>query len=265
MQLAASTNKNPNWARHLLLGFAFVAPFIALYVIQTNLLLALAPLFLSHMLLLYATLVPSCQWWGPVVDSFQTGEKEVWLTIDDGPSPEHTTRILDILERANARATFFVIGTRAEQYPHLITEILSRGHEVANHTYTHPSGMFWALGPSRVSAEIDLCLESLRVTPDRPARWFRAPAGMHNLFVHPELDRRGLRLVGWTVRGFDTIRRDPARVTEQILQNIKPGSIILLHEGHRIRSDLDYGPRCMEQVLNGLTERGYRCVIPSSH
>ena len=262
MQPAASTNNNPNWARHALLGFAFIAPFLALYFIQTNVIVALIPLFLSHMLLLYATLVPSCQWWGPVVRSFHTSENEVWLTIDDGPSPEHTTRILDLLEHANARATFFVIGTRAEKYPHLITEILGRGHEVANHTYTHPSGMFWAMGPKRISAEIDLTVESLRSGPDRPARWFRAPAGMRNLFVHPELDRRGLKLIGWTVRGFDTIRRDPARVANRILRNIKPGSIILLHEGYRIKRDPDFAPKCVELVLNGLTERGFHCVIP---
>ena len=147
MQPAVLENSSP-WTRRALLGFAFVAPVLALYLSRTNLLIALAPLFISHLLLLYATLVPNCQWWGPVIRSFDTTQPEVWITIDDGPSPAHTTKILDLLERFNARATFFVIGQRAEEYPHLITEILSRGHEIANHTYTHPSGMFWAAGPA---------------------------------------------------------------------------------------------------------------------
>lgn len=253
---------NPNWARRALLGFAFAAPFLAFYLSQTNLLIALTPLFLSHVLLLYATLVPNCQWWGPVIRSFHATEPEVWITIDDGPSPVHTTKVLDLLERFNARATFFVIGMRAEEYPHLVTEILSRGHEIANHTYTHPRGMFWAAGPARITAEIDLCAELLRSGPDRPAQLFRAPAGMRNLFVHPELRRRGLALVGWTVRGFDTVRRDPARVSERILRKAKPGAIVLLHEGHRTATDPEFGPRCLELTLRGLAERGYRCVIP---
>jgi peptidoglycan/xylan/chitin deacetylase (PgdA/CDA1 family) len=264
MPLPAPENNQSRWKRRALLGFAFAAPFLGLYLSRTNLALALAPIFLSHVLLLYATLVANCQWWGPVMRSFATVEPEVWITIDDGPSPAHTGAMLELLERFEARATFFVIGLRAEEYPHLITEILGRGHEIANHTYTHPSGLFWAASPARISAEIDLCDEWLRAGPDRPARLFRAPAGLKNLFVHAELARRGLSLIGWTVRGLDTVRRDPARVAEKILRNIKPGSIILLHEDHRTEKDPDFNPRCLELTLSGLAERGYRCVIPRS-
>ena len=258
----AFPENNSRWIRGALLAFAFVAPLLGLYLSRTNLLLALAPIFLSHMLLLYATLVPNCSWWGPVMRSFRTSEPEVWLTIDDGPSPAHTAKILDLLDRFNARATFFVIGRRAEEYPHLITEILSRGHEIANHTYTHPSGMFWAAGPARIAAEIDLCAEFLRSAPDRPARLFRTPAGLKNLFVHPELSRRGLALIGWSVRGFDTVRREPVLVAEKILRGARAGAIILLHEGHRVAKNPEFNPQCLELILTGLTERGYQCVIP---
>ena len=148
---SVNEENNSRWARRALLGFAFLAPCLAFYLARTNLLVALAPIFLSHLLLLYATLRPNCQWWGPVMRSFKTSEPEVWLTIDDGPSPAHTVAMLDLLDRFQARATFFVIGTRAEKYPHLLTEILSRGHEIANHTYTHPSGnvLGGEPGPSR--------------------------------------------------------------------------------------------------------------------
>ncbi len=261
MQPALPENDS-RWTRRALLGFAFGAPFLAVYLGRTNLVIALAPLFISHLLLLYATLVPNCQWWGPVIRSFQTTQPEVWITIDDGPSPAHTAKILDLLERFNARATFFVIGTHAEEYPHLITEILSRGHEIANHTYTHPSGMFWAAGPTRIATEIDLCADLLRSGPDRPAGLFRAPAGMRNLFLHPELARRKLALIGWTVRGLDTVQRKPVLVAEKILRETKPGAIILLHEGHRVAKDPEFNPRCLKLTLSGLAERGYRCVIP---
>jgi len=253
---------NSRWARRALLGFAFLAPFLGLYLSRTNLVLALTPIFVSHMLLLYATLVANCQWWGPVVRSFETKGAEVWLTIDDGPSPIHTPKILDLLERFNARATFFLIGLNAESYPHLVTEILTRGHEIANHTYTHPSGSFWCAGPRRVAAEIDLCGELLRSGPERPERFFRAPAGLKNLFVHPELSRRGLALIGWTMRGLDTVRRDPELVAEKILHSVRAGAIILLHEGHRVEKDPEFNPRCLELTLAGLAERGYACVVP---
>jgi peptidoglycan/xylan/chitin deacetylase (PgdA/CDA1 family) len=258
----ALTNNNSRWPRRALLGFAFLAPCLAFYLVRTNLIIALAPIFLSHLLLLYATLVANCQWWGPVIRSFQTAEPEVWLTIDDGPSPAHTVAMLDLLDRFQARATFFVIGARAEKFPHLLTEILSRGHEIANHTYTHPSGTFWAAGPARIEAEIDLCAELLRGGPDRPARFFRAPAGLKNLFVHPELDRRRLALIGWTVRGLDTVQRNPTQAAARILRETKPGAIIVLHEGHRVAKNPEFNPRCLELTLSGLAELGYRCVIP---
>ena len=259
---SVNEENNSRWARRALLGFAFLAPCLAFYLARTNLLVALAPIFLSHLLLLYATLRPNCQWWGPVMRSFKTSEPEVWLTIDDGPSPAHTVAMLDLLDRFQARATFFMIGTRAEKYPHLLTEILSRGHEIANHTYTHPSGTFWAASPARVAAEINLCADLLRAGPDRRPRLFRAPAGLKNLFVHPELDRRGLALIGWTVRGLDTLRRNPELVAARILRDAKPGAIILLHEGQRVARDPGFNPRCLELTLEGLAGLGYRCVIP---
>ena len=253
-----------HWARRAILAFVFVAPFLGFFLLRINLVAALAPIFLSHVLLLYPTLVPNCQWFGPVLRSFETSEPEVWLTIDDGPSPVHTVALLDLLDRFQARATFFVIGKHAEQYPHLVTEILTRGHEIANHTHTHPSASFWIAGPRRTAAEIDRCAELLRAAPDRLARFFRAPAGLKNVFVHPELDQRRLKLIGWTIRGLDTVRRDPAQVAERIIRNIRPGAIVLLHEGQRAEKDPQFNPRCLELTLTALTGKGYRCVLPRS-
>jgi peptidoglycan/xylan/chitin deacetylase (PgdA/CDA1 family) len=248
--------------RPLLIGCALIAPFLSLGLIGTNLYFALAPLFVSHLLLLYATLMPNCQWWGPVMTTFNTVEREVWITIDDGPSPVHTTKILEVLEQFEARATFFVIGARAEAHPHLITEILARGHALANHTQTHPRRSFWCAGPAKIGREIDRCAETLRTTPERPALLFRAPVGMKNPFVHPALARRAMTLVGWTVRGLDSIQRDPQRVAERIEKTARPGAIIVLHEGQRAETDPEFNPRCLELTLQRLAARGYRFVIP---
>jgi peptidoglycan/xylan/chitin deacetylase (PgdA/CDA1 family) len=249
-------------SRIFLLGFAAIAPFLSILLIGTNIYLALAPLFLSHLLLLYATLVPNCQWWGPVVRRFETAEREVWITIDDGPSLAHTLKLLDVLEQFDAKATFFVVGENAEAHPHLITEMLMRGHTVANHTQTHPSRSFWCAGPSTIRREIDRCAATLRITPERPALFFRAPVGLKNPFVHPALRRRGMGLIGWTVRGLDTVSRDPARVAQRIEKSAQAGAIILLHEGQQTKRDPDFAPRCLELTLQRLTSRGYRLVIP---
>ncbi len=251
-------------ARGALVGAALLAPFLSLALAYraAPLWLALLPLFLSHLALLYATLVPNCQWWGPVLTCFQTTEREVWLTIDDGPSPAHTIAMLDLLERFEARATFFVIGALAEKHPHLITEILTRGHTLANHTYTHPARSFWAAGPARIRREIALGAETLRTLPDRPANYFRAPAGFKNMFLHSILARRGLGLIGWTVRGLDTVKRDARQVVERIENNLRPGAIIVLHQSHQEKRDPQHGPRCLEQTLESLAARGYRCIIP---
>jgi len=246
----------------LLLGFAVIAPLLALPLISTSIWLALLSLFVSHMLILYATLVPGCQWWGPVCTRFTTAEREVWLTIDDGPSLAHTLKMLDLLKHFDAKATFFVIGENAEKYPHLITEILTQGHTLANHTYSHRSFSFWCAGPGRTRREIDACAATLRTLPERPALYFRAPAGLKNMFVHPALTRRRLALVGWTVRGLDTVKRDAAAVAERVEHGVSPGAIILLHEGHRAESMPDFHPRCLELVLQRLSARGFRFVIP---
>lgn len=249
--------------RRLLIGFALAAPVVAVALIRTNLIAALTPLFISHVLLLYATLLPNSEWWGPVFSSFATDKREVWLTIDDGPSPGHTLQMLDALDRFGARATFFVIGAKAEKFPHLITEILARGHSLANHTFSHSAATFWCAGPSRIAREVDRCAETLRSTAARPNLFLRAPVGMKSPYLHPALVRRGLILIGWSVRGFDTVRRKPEEVARRIGEAARPGAIIVLHEDHQIKRDPGFNPRCLELTLERLTARGYEFVIPS--
>jgi len=238
----------------LILGFALVAALFFLAVFFFHPWLALGALFLSHLLILYPTLLANCQWWGPVVTHFETPRREVWLTLDDGPDPIHTPRMLELLRRAGAQATFFVVGQRATKFPAEMGAIRAAGHEIANHTFSHPSGTFWCLPPGRIATEIDRC--------DFSARYFRAPAGLKNFFVHPALARRNLQPIGWTVRGFDTVSRDPAAVAARIMQGVKPGVILLLHEGHRTATDPDFHPCCLELVLLALTKANYRCVLP---
>jgi peptidoglycan/xylan/chitin deacetylase (PgdA/CDA1 family) len=210
---------------------------------------------LSHALLLYPVLRPNVQWLGPVVTHFATTRKEVWLTIDDGPTDD-TRAVLDLFDRHGVKATFFVKGTLAEQYPEVAQEILRRGHSLANHSHTHPAGSFWCSLPGRVAHEIDGCNRAITSIAGKPPRWFRAPVGMKNPAVHPTLDRRGMRLIGWTARGFDAVRSDPREILARILPHLRPGAIIVLHQGR------DHSLRVLEHVIVALKERGYGFVIP---
>jgi len=208
--------------RRLILGFGAVAPLIAI-ALWPHWLIGLGIVVLSHLLILYPTLVPNSQWLGPVVTCFETDRKEVWLTIDDGPADD-TEAIVEVLERRNARATFFEIGR--------------------NHSMTHPSGTFWCLGPRRIAAEIGI------------SRWFRAPVGMKNPFVHPVLAKRNMRLIGWSVRGFDALGRDVERVVRRIMRRVRPGAIVVLHQGR------PQSLQIIERVVDALQRDGYELVIP---
>jgi peptidoglycan/xylan/chitin deacetylase (PgdA/CDA1 family) len=241
--------------RRAILGFAIVAPFFLVLYFKTNPLLALGALFLSHVLILVPTLVANCQWWGVVVTSFETSRREIWLTIDDGPDPIHTPRMIELLQRFDGKATFFVIGKRLAKFATEGEALRAAGHEIANHTFSHPSGSFWSFPPSRIAAEIDQC--------PVPSRLFRSPAGLKNFFVHPALARRNMLLIGWTVRGLDTVSDDPAAVAARILRTVRPGAIVLLHEGHRTERDPEFHPRCLELTLSMLAQEGYRCVLPA--
>jgi peptidoglycan/xylan/chitin deacetylase (PgdA/CDA1 family) len=208
--------------RRLILGFAAAAPLIAI-AIWPHWLIGLGIVVLSHLLILYPTLVPNSQWLGPVVTCFETDRKEVWLTIDDGPADD-TEAIVQMLERRKAKATFFEIAK--------------------NHSMTHPSATFWCLGPRRIAAEIG------------NNRWFRAPVGMKNPFVHPALAKRNMRLIGWSVRGLDALGRDVERVVRRVMRGVRPGAIVVLHQGRPTSL------QTIERVVEELQARGYELVIP---
>ncbi|MDP9190950.1 MAG: polysaccharide deacetylase family protein [Acidobacteriota bacterium] len=239
----------------MILCFAVVAPFALILLWPYSPLAAIGVLALSHALLLYPTLRPNVQWLGPVITRFATDRKAVWLTIDDGPTND-TPAVLDLFDAHNVKATFFVKGELTEQQPQLARAIVDRGHSLANHSQTHPSGTFWCLFPGRVGDEIDACNRSLAAITGSTPRWFRAPVGHKNPAVHPALARRDMRLIGWTARGFDGVISDPAQVVARILPMLEPGAILVLHQGR------EHSLRVLESVIVALQERGYEFLIP---
>ncbi|MFZ2492340.1 MAG: polysaccharide deacetylase family protein [Thermoanaerobaculia bacterium] len=241
--------------RRLLLAFALVSPLILVASWRYSVPAALGQMLLSHLLVLYATLRPNVQWLGEVVTCFETDRREVWLTIDDGPSSD-TRAILEVLARHSVQATFFVKGSLALQNRADVEAILADGHSVANHSFSHPSGTFWCLPPQRIAAEIDQGNAALESISGAPQRWFRAPVGMKNPAVHPALRKRNMRLIGWTVRGFDAVLTDANEIIGRIVHRLRPGAIIVLHQGRK------HSASVIEKVIVALRERGYAFVVP---
>lgn len=157
------------------------------------------------------------------------------ITIDDGPDPRVTPGVLDLLQRWDARASFFCIGAAAERHPDLCQEIVRRGHAVENHTQRHDHH-FATFGPRRMAREIREAQSSLTAITGRPPRFFRPTAGLRNPFLEPILARQGLHLASWTRRGFDTRNRDPDDVLRRLTLGLAAGDILLLHDGHAART-----------------------------
>ncbi len=184
----------------------------------------------------WAVLNPSCQWLGAVYTTVDADE--VLITLDDGPDPEATMQLLDLLDRYQVKAIFFMIGEKVRDSPELAREVLRRGHEIGNHTQTHPQASFWFASPRRTRWEIEECQKTLyEVTGVMPV-WFRAPVGHRNFFTHPIARENGLRVMGWNRRGYDAVERDAEKVLRRILPRLSMGDIVLLHEATPIAREV---------------------------
>jgi peptidoglycan/xylan/chitin deacetylase (PgdA/CDA1 family) len=176
------------------------------------------------------------------------------LTVDDGPDPDVTPRVLDLLDRYQAQATFFCIGDAARRYPQWIEAIVARGHAVENHSQRHRH-TFSLLGPGALRREIEAAQVTLtEISGTRPL-FFRAPAGLRNPFLEPVLCKLGLQLASWTRRGFDTRMSDADVVTKRLLRGLAARDILLVHDGHAAL-DLNGEPAVIEVLKNVLDAAG---------
>jgi peptidoglycan-N-acetylglucosamine deacetylase len=195
---------------------------------------AVGGLVLDHAVVTAAGLWPRSSWLGSnmrCLPAASAVRAEVSLTIDDGPNPQITPQVLDMLDAAHAHATFFCIGRQAEKHPALCREIVRRGHSVQNHSFHH-AHTFSLSGPRGFFREIARAQEALSQITGHKPRFFRAPAGLRNLFLAPVLAELDLQLVSWTRRGFDTQRTDPAQIFARLTRGLVAGDILLLHDDH---------------------------------
>jgi peptidoglycan-N-acetylglucosamine deacetylase len=225
---------------------------------------SLGVVVLNHVLLAAGGLLPRSRMLGPNWTRVPGAVDQVVLTIDDGPDPEVTPAVLDLLARHGARATFFCIGDRVARHPDLARRIVSEGHELGNHT-EHHRYWFALAGPTTMRREIALAQASIAAACEVAPRYFRAPAGLRNPFLQPCLADLNLQLASWTRRGYDTVNADPETVLRRLTRNLAAGDILLLHDGRAARGAagtpviLSVLPR----LLGALAGRQLRCVTLS--
>jgi peptidoglycan-N-acetylglucosamine deacetylase len=216
---------------------------------------AVGALALDHALLTGAGLWPRSHWLGPNLTRLPeaaTARREIAITIDDGPDPAVTPAVLDLLDAAGARATFFCIAAQAQAQPMLVREIVRRGHAVQNHSHDHRHH-FSLSGPAAFERELVRAQQVLAELSGQTPHCFRAPAGLRNPMLDPVLHRLNLQLVSWTRRGFDTREADPARVLQRLSRGLAAGDILLLHDGHARRTRA--GRPVVLDVLPALLQR----------
>ncbi|MCF0190663.1 MAG: polysaccharide deacetylase family protein [Marinilabiliaceae bacterium] len=153
---------------------------------------------------------------------------KVMLTYDDGPDPINTPKLLDVLDKYNIKATFFMIGEKVDKYPDIVKEVAKRGHTIGNHTYFHNPWHNFHIHRQYMS-ELKRTDESMRKL-GIDVKDFRPPLGITTPTVASSCTRMKYRTWGWTIRSFDTMSTPREKVVSRVVKRLKPKAIILLHD-----------------------------------
>jgi peptidoglycan/xylan/chitin deacetylase (PgdA/CDA1 family) len=213
----------------------------------------------------YAIVHPASQFFAKVVDRIASDQQHVALTFDDGPDPVFTPQVLDMLRANNARATFFVLGERARANPDLIRRMHDEGHTVGTHTHRHLIRFHFG-SPTYVRREIEEAVEAVgAILPERPTL-FRPPQGLRTpCFASGWARTRGLTLVTWSVRGFDSRPTTAEAIVARVGKHLAPGAIVTLHDGTGLGGGTSREPTlaALTRILAECEVRGLRCVALS--
>lgn len=199
---------------------------------------------------------PRLQWFGPSLNRLPTSRRVVALTFDDGPDPQITPALLDLLRTRGVRATFFWIGEAVLRNPDLARRAAAEGHLLGNHSFSHRHGTNF-LRVRRLRDDIANAQAAFKTATGTPPLWFRPPMGLTNPRVFRVARELGLRVVGWTARGLDQEERDPKRVVRRLTSRLKPGAVFVLHDGANEGGCL---LPAVSSLIDKLEARGYQAV-----
>lgn len=195
---------------------------------------------------------------GMFVDVLWRGPKDaagVALTFDDGPSPEHTPRVLDLLDEAGVKATFFVIGRKAEAHPDLVKRIADAGHAVGVHGYAHDR-LFSIRTPEVVRADLARAIQAIEAATGELPTLFRPPVGHTSPRMAKALASFDLAVIGWSVRGLDGLAgARPERVARRIVPRLRDGAIVLLHDAAERDDHTPASIEALPRILDAMRAR----------
>jgi peptidoglycan/xylan/chitin deacetylase (PgdA/CDA1 family) len=197
------------------------------------------------------------RWREAVIYSVPTQQKVVALTYDDGPHPVYTRLILDILDKYNVKATFFMVGKNMQAYPDIVREVVSRGHAIGNHTYTHPRNLELDT-QAQLVREMDRCEEVIERLTGSRAHLFRPPRGLVDGSVFTIATEEGYTTILWSVCADHHDATTPKLMAQRVLKHSRRGGIILVHDGSLGSRWKDVAATPL--VIEDLRKRGYRFV-----
>lgn len=197
---------------------------------------------------------------GPVLNRLPQDENAVSITFDDGPNPQATPRILDVLSREGVKATFFVLGRHADRWPELVRRMADEGHQLGNHGYWHRK--LHRRSPGYVRDDLTRGSAAIVKASGIAPRIFRAPHGFRNPWVTPIATSLGQRTIGWSLGVFDSARPGAAEIAKRALAGMRARSILLLHDGDGYDAEGDrlQTAEALPAIIGGLRERGLRFV-----
>lgn len=172
------------------------------------------------------------------IGSVHTDDSLVALTFDDGPHPDYTPRLLDLLDRYDARATFFMVGKAAEQYPQLVRQVAQAGHTIGNHSWDHAS--FPLLSGHERRSQIRRCARALAPYGER---FFRPPYGHQNEASRLDALLLGHEVVTWSALAQDWLDHDVDYMAASVKQRLRPGAIVLMHDALHTMEQRRFGDR----------------------
>lgn len=171
------------------------------------------------------------------ITSIHKGKKKaIALTFDDGPDPENTPRILEILREKQVKATFFVIGKKVEKYPELLHQIDREGHTIGNHSYSHHY-LIALFSTDRLRKDLKRCNDIICETLGKSPAFFRPPFGVTNPRYRTVLKESKLQSIGWSLRSFDTRAKNKYQLIQQVIPKLQKRDIILLHDNLSVTAD----------------------------
>jgi len=161
--------------------------------------------------------------------NYSEKQNDIAITFDDGPHPEFTPKVLRLLEKHQAKATFFLIGNQIEKHSNLVFEIINQGHTIGNHTYSHTNN-FGFLKTKEVISDLEKNNDLVKKMFQKTMKLFRPAFGVTNPRIAKAVKKLNLETIGWSVRSLDTTKDSKEKVFTRITKNLKKGDVVLLHD-----------------------------------